>query len=171
MRVVLERPAPAPSTIAASLANPPIALKLLRGDWDAIVAKALRKEPEHRYETVDALKVDVARALRGEAVAARTGAWMYRFGRFLRRYRWGAAAVVAVMLSLAAGLGVAAWQARRAEVERDVARRDAAREEAVRYQLTRLFKTAVRLSRPRRAANGKIDDRRQRAACAARVSR
>jgi len=143
MRVVLERPAPAPSAMAASLASPPVPKRLLRGDWDAIVAKALRKEPEYRYETVDALKVDVDRALRGEAVAARTGARMYRFGRFLRRYRWGAAAVVAVMMSLAAGLGVAAWQARRAQLERDVARRDAAREEAVRYQLTRLFRTAV----------------------------
>jgi hypothetical protein len=48
-----------------------------------------------------------------------------------------------VLLSLAAGLGTAAWQARRAETERDAARRDAAREEAVRYQLTRLFRTAI----------------------------
>jgi eukaryotic-like serine/threonine-protein kinase len=143
MRVVLERPAPAPSITAATLSDPPLPPRLLRGDFDAIVAKALRKEPAHRYETVDALKVDVERAVRGEAVAARTGARLYQFGRFMRRYRWGAIAVVLVVLSLAVGLGAAAWQARRVQIERDAARRDANREEAIRYQLTRLFRTAI----------------------------
>jgi non-specific serine/threonine protein kinase/serine/threonine-protein kinase len=143
MRIVLERPPPAPSATAAALADPPFPPRLLRGDFDAIVAKALRKEPTHRYETVEALKLDVERAMRGEAVVARSGARMYQLGRFLRRYRWGAAAVFAVVLSLAVGLGIAAWQAKRAQLERDIARRDAAREEAVRYQLTRLFRTAL----------------------------
>jgi len=143
MRVVLERPAPAPSVTAATLPDPPLPPRMLRGDFDAIVAKALRKEPAHRYETVDALKLDVERAVSGEAVSARSGARLYQFGRLLRRYRWGATAVAAVVLSLAVGLGAAAWQARRAQLERDVARRDAAREEAVRYQLTRLFRSAI----------------------------
>ncbi|MDB6042592.1 MAG: prkC [Gammaproteobacteria bacterium] len=150
MRVVLERPAPAPSLTAASLAAPPLPPRLLRGDFDAIVAKALRKEPTHRYETVDALKLDVERVRRGEPVAARSGARLYLFGRLLRRYRWGTIAVVSVVVSLAGGLGAAAWQAERVQierdrvqVERDVARREAAREEAVRYQLTRLFRAAI----------------------------
>ena len=142
MRVVLERPAPAPSTMAAAALDPPMPPRLLRGDFDAIVAKALRQEPAHRYETVDALKLDVERAVRGEAVAARSGARLYPFLRFLWRYRWGAIAVAAVVLSLAVGLGAAAWQAKRAQIERDAARREAAREEAVRYQLTRLFRSA-----------------------------
>ena len=76
-------------------------------------------------------------------MAARSGARMYVFGRTLRRYRWVTVAVAAVLVSLAVGLGAAAWQARRAEIERDAARRDAAREEAVRYQLTRLFHSAI----------------------------
>jgi eukaryotic-like serine/threonine-protein kinase len=143
MRVVLERAPPAPSITAAGLEDPPLSPRSLRGDFDAIVAKALRKEPAHRYETVDALKVDVERAVRGEAVAARTGARMYQFGRFMLRYRWGAIAVILVVLSLAVGLGAAAWQARRVQVERDAARRDTDREQAIRYQLTRLFRTAI----------------------------
>jgi len=143
MRVVLERSAPAPSATAAALVAPPLPPRVLRGDFDAIVAKALRKEPAHRYETVDALKLDVERAVRGEAVIARSGARLYQFGRVVRRYRWGAIAVVMVVLSLAVGLGAAAWQAKRAEAERDEARRDWAREEAVRYQLTRLFRAAI----------------------------
>jgi tetratricopeptide (TPR) repeat protein/predicted Ser/Thr protein kinase len=143
MRVVLERPAPAPSVTAAALSDPPLPPRLLRGDFDAIVAKALRTAPAHRYETVDALKLDVARAVRGDAVAARTGARLYQFGRFVRRYRWGAISVITVVLSLAVGLGAAAWQARRVQIERDAARRDADREQAIRYQLTRLFRTAI----------------------------
>ena len=143
MRVVLERPAPAPSVTAAALEKPPLPSRVLRGDFDAIVAKALRKEPTHRYETVEALRLDVERAVRGDAVSARSGARLYQFGRVVRRYRWGAIAVVMVVLSLAVGLGAAAWQAKRVEVERDEARLDAAREEAVRYNLTRLFRTAI----------------------------
>ncbi len=143
IRVILDDPAPVPSRRAADAADAPFAARALRGDFDAIVAKAVRKEPQYRYATVEMLKDDVGHALRGEPVVARSGARLYVFGRTLRRYRWVTVAVAAVLVSLAAGLGAAAWQARRAEIERDAARRDAAREEAVRYQLTRLFHTAI----------------------------
>jgi eukaryotic-like serine/threonine-protein kinase len=143
VRVILDEPAPVPSRRAAEISGAPFAPRVLRGDFDAIVAKAVRKEPQHRYATVQALEADIKHASNGEAVAARSGARLYVFGRTLRRYRWVTAAVAAVLVSLAAGLGTAAWQARRAETERDAARRDASREEAVRYQLTRLFRTAI----------------------------
>jgi hypothetical protein len=143
VRVILDEPAPVPSRRAADTRTAPFAPRSLRGDFDAIVAKAVRKEPQHRYATVEGLRGDIDNALRGEPVAARAGARLYVFGRILRRYRWVTVAVAAVLVSLAAGLGAAAWQAHRAEVERDAARRDAAREEAVRYQLTRLFHTAI----------------------------
>lgn len=143
MRMVLQKPAPVPSKTAETAAEPPVPARSIRGDLDAIVAKALRKEPIRRYPTVDAMKLDVQRALRGEAVEAREGARMYVVGRLLRRYRWAAAAAAAVFISLGSGLGIAAWQAQKAAVERDAARRDAAREEAVRYSLTRLFRAAI----------------------------
>jgi non-specific serine/threonine protein kinase/serine/threonine-protein kinase len=143
VRVILDEPAPVPSRRAAEISGAPFPPRVLRGDFDAIVAKAVRKEPQHRYATVEALEADINHALNAEAVAARSGARLYVFGRTLRRYRWVTAAVAAVLVSLAVGLGTAAWQARRAETERDAARRDASREEAVRYQLTRLFRTAI----------------------------
>jgi predicted Ser/Thr protein kinase len=143
VRVVLDEPAPVPSRRASETGAAPFAARLLRGDFDAIVAKALRKEPRHRYPTIEAFQADVEHALNGEPVAARSGARLYVFGRTLRRYRWVTASLAAVVISLAVGLGAAAWQARSAEIERDAARRDAAREEAVRYQLTRLFHTAI----------------------------
>jgi hypothetical protein len=143
LRTVLTKPAPLASRVAAERSGAPVPDRLIRGDLDAIVAKALREEPTHRYATVDALKLDIIRVFRGEAVEAREGARLYFFGRTLRRYRWAVAATFAVFVSLAGGLGVAAWQARRAAIERDIARRDAAREEAVRYDLTRMFRTAI----------------------------
>jgi non-specific serine/threonine protein kinase/serine/threonine-protein kinase len=159
VRVILDEPAPVPSRRAAEVSGTPFPPRVLRGDFDAIVAKAVRKEPHHRYATVEALKADIYHALKAEPVAARSGAKLYVFGRTLRRYRWVTVAVAAVLVSLALGLGTAAWQARRAETERDAARRDAAREEAVRYQLTRLFRTAIeeRGSQPA-TAKAMIDD-------------
>ena len=143
LRTVLQRPAPLASRTSLTLPNPPVPPRLLEGDLDAIVSKALRGEPERRYATVEALKMDVERVLRGQPVAAREGARLYLMGHMLRRYRWAAAALAAIFVSLAGGLSVAAWQAHRAGVERDNARRDAAREEAVRYSLTRMFGDAI----------------------------
>ncbi len=82
---------PAPAASSTALAQAPIApvpARLLRGDLDAIVAKALRDEPAQRYATVEALRQDVLRAQAGEPVEAREGARLYVFGRMLRRYRW-----------------------------------------------------------------------------------
>jgi eukaryotic-like serine/threonine-protein kinase len=143
LRTVLQRPAPLASRTAEGKADAPIAARLLRGDLDAIIAKALRTEPSHRYATVEALKLDVERALRTEPVDAREGARLYYVGHILRRYRWAAAAVATIFVTLAAGLSLAAWQAHRVAIERDNARHDAAREEAVRYSLTRLFRAAI----------------------------
>jgi eukaryotic-like serine/threonine-protein kinase len=163
MRMVLQRPAPALSRTAEAQPNAPVPVRLLRGDLDAIVAKALRKEPGDRYATVEAIKLDVERARRGEPVEAREGARLYVISRTLRRYRWAAAAVAAVIVSLAVGLGVAAWQAEKAAQERDVARRDAAREEAVRYNLTGLFRAALSDSGTKSTtAKGMIDSSARR---------
>ena len=159
LRAVLQRPAPPASKTAAQQgAGAPLPPRALRGDLDAIIARALRTEPAHRYATVEGMRLDILRHLCGDPVAAREGARLYVIGRTLQRYRWAAAAVAVVVLSLATGLGVAAWQAKRAALERDAARRDAAREEAVRYSLTSLFRNAIseRGSEPA-TAKGMID--------------
>jgi non-specific serine/threonine protein kinase/serine/threonine-protein kinase len=163
MRTVLQKPAPSVSRTAEAQPNPPVPVRLIRGDLDAIVAKALRKEPADRYATVNGIKLDVERAMRGEPVEAREGARLYVISRTLRRFRWAAAAVAAVIVSLAVGLGVAAWQAQKAAQERDVARRDAAREEAVRYNLTGLFHAAISDQGSKTpTAKGMIDNSAQR---------
>ena len=143
LRAMFEQTAPSVSRAAALEQSPPVASHLIRGDLDAIVAKALRLEPERRYSSVEALQRDIVHFQRAEPVQAREGARWYALGRLLRRHRWTAAGILATFIALAGGLGAAAWQARRVAVERDIARRDAAREEAVRYELTRLFHSAI----------------------------
>jgi eukaryotic-like serine/threonine-protein kinase len=143
LRIAMQRSAPLASRTAEANPEAPIPARLLRGDLDAIIAKALRTEPVHRYPTVESLKSDIEHVRRGEPVNAREGARLYFVAHLLRRYRWAATAIAVVFISLAGGLGLAAWQAHQVAIERDNARRDASREEAVRYSLTRLFRTAI----------------------------
>ena len=135
LKLLLDRNAPAPSRIAQASATPPVPARLLRGDLDAIVAKCLRKEAGHRYETVNGLKRDLDAHLRNEPVLAREGARTYVLGRLLRRYRWAVASVCALILALAAGLAGTAWQAQRAQAQ-------AERANSVRDFLVSLFETA-----------------------------
>jgi len=88
--------------------------KQLRGDLDAIVLTAMARDPERRYATVQALADDIQRHLEGLPVRARARSRTYRAGRFLRRHRVGASAVVSIVLALCIGLGLAIWQAREA---------------------------------------------------------
>lgn len=60
--------------------------KRLLGDIDAIVMRAMRKEPEHRYSSVERLVADVRHHLSNEPVQARQGNWVYYSQRFVRRH-------------------------------------------------------------------------------------
>lgn len=92
--------------------------KLLEGDLDAILLKALDKQPENRYRTAGSLAEDLRRHLMSEPVMARRLTWRYRSGRFLLRNRWAAMAVALVTLSLAGATAYSVRQARIAEQER-----------------------------------------------------
>jgi serine/threonine-protein kinase len=107
----------------------------LRGDLDAIVLKALRKEPAQRYASVADFAADVTRHLERRPVAARRGGRRYRAARFLRRHAIAAAAVALAFAVLAAALGVVAWQ-------RDVARTEARKARSAVDFLVGLFTTA-----------------------------
>jgi len=69
----------------------------LAGDLDNILLKALEKEPERRYASVEQLSTDLAHHLDGRPVSARPASFAYRLGKFVRRHR---AAVVAGSLFL-----------------------------------------------------------------------
>lgn len=79
--------------------------KQLLGDIDSIVMRALRKEPQHRYGSVDQLAADVRRYLANEPVEARQGNWLYYSQRFVRRHTIGVA-TGAAFLFLVIGVAV-----------------------------------------------------------------
>lgn len=64
----------------------------LMGDLDAIVMRALRKEPEHRYSSVERFVADIRHYLANEPVQARQGNWVYYTQRFVRRHTAAVAA-------------------------------------------------------------------------------
>ena len=63
--------------------------RALRGDLDAIVMKALHKEPDRRYPSAAALREDLSRHIEGRVVAARPDRAGYRLRKFVRRHRGG----------------------------------------------------------------------------------
>jgi hypothetical protein len=112
---LLDEAPPRPSAVATG--DGPVAAKHLRGDLDAIVAKALRREPKSRYADARVLADDLNRYQRHEPVQARTGARAYVLGRFLRRSWLPLSAATAVFVALTVGVAVARWQAQRAQTE------------------------------------------------------
>jgi len=119
MHAVLHTQPRSPSSVARQLVDAPVPARQLEGDLDAIVAKALRKEPGQRYATVDALAADLARHRGHLPVQARRGNWAYTAGRALRRHRGAAIAASIALLSIVVGTGAVAWQARQARAEAD----------------------------------------------------
>jgi len=111
---------PPPPSIVARETDPARA-KLLLGDLDAIVLKALRTEPSERFASADALADDLRRHLTGHPVLARRSTVAYRARRFVRRHRVETVAAAGITISLLAGVGLSVWQARRAAAERDLA--------------------------------------------------
>lgn len=88
--------------------------KLLKGDLDTIVLKALQKEPQRRYVSVDQFSADIRRHLEGLPVRARKDTAWYRSSKFIRRHKLGVGAAALVVLILAAGTIGTAAQAQRA---------------------------------------------------------
>ncbi len=95
----------------------------LRGDLDRIVLMALRKEPQRRYSSAEAMAEDIERHLDGRPVIAQRDSPGYRTRKFVTRHRWGIVAAAAVGVALLGGLAGVAWQAQRADGEAEKAAR------------------------------------------------
>ncbi len=107
-RAVLSGDPPLPSTVV-----PEPRRRAIRGDLDAIVIKALSREPEKRYDSAQALIDDVRRHLSNHPVLARRQTIAYRARRFGRRHRSGLAAAAVVLLLAATYIVTVAGDRRR----------------------------------------------------------
>ncbi|HEX8251025.1 MAG TPA: serine/threonine-protein kinase [Pyrinomonadaceae bacterium] len=95
----------------------------LKGDIDNILLKALRKEPERRYSSIEKFSDDLRRHLEGLPVTARPDTFFYRAEKFVRRNRFAVASSVLIILIFLAGVGGITWQYFRAERQRILAER------------------------------------------------
>ena len=106
------------SSILHGPTMPPSRLKpILKGDLDMIVLKALRKEPEDRYATVEQFSDDLENYLESRPIRARKGEIFYQARKFLRRHWLPVTAAGLGVIGLAAGL-VAADRQRAVAQER-----------------------------------------------------
>lgn len=94
---ICEREPPLPSTLLAPGTS---SRRLVEGDLDTIVLKALRKEPARRFVSAQGLSEDLERHLLGLPVRSRPDTFGYRWGKFVRRHRWGVAAAATALASL-----------------------------------------------------------------------
>lgn len=104
-------------------------LPRLKGDLDAIILKAIRKEPEQRYSSAEQFAEDIRRHLEGLPVTAVRGSFRYRAGKFIRRNRAAIAAAVMLVLTMTAGIAATIRQARIAAREAKIASEQSARAE------------------------------------------
>lgn len=141
LRLMQDAP-PQPSKVMARQAASPVPAEQARGDLDVITQKAMRYEPEARYESVAALSDDIERHLSFLPVAARAGDFGYRARRFLRRNRGRLLASSAVVVALAGGVGGMLWQAQRTRAARQSAMVESERASAVRDYVMLLLRTA-----------------------------
>jgi len=100
-QVICETDPPRPSEVTE-----PSTGRQLDGDLDAIVLRAMAKEPERRYPSADALADDLRRHLDGLPVDARPPTARYRLSRFFRRHRAGVVTAVTMVALITALIGI-----------------------------------------------------------------
>ncbi len=126
------------TTIARHRKSDPQHLRrVLKGDLDWIVMKALEKDRSRRYESAAAFAHDIERYLGDEAVTAVAPSVHYRFRKFARRHRTALATAAALLIVLVAATLVSGWLAVRATLAERTARNLLDTEQHSRQQLER----------------------------------
>ncbi len=129
--------------------------RVLRGDVDWIVLKAMERERERRYASVSELTADIGRYLELQPVLAGPPSAVYRIGKFVRRHRLGVAAGAVALLGLmaaAAGTSIGLVRAREAE-------RRAVAEARTAEQVSEFLEGLFKVSDPSEARGGALTAR------------
>ncbi len=138
-KVIVENEPSTPSSIVEG------SLKAkLKGDIDAILMKAIRKEPESRYRTANDFINDLNRYFEGLPVTAREDSFRYRANKFMRRHKQGVAVFSAIVLLISALVGFYTW---RITQERNQAQLEAEKSR----QITEYIKEIFRVNDPTEA--------------------
>ena len=103
----------------------------LSGDLDNIILKALRKEPERRYPSVEQFAEDIRRSLVGLPVSAHKDSFYYRTSKFVERHKTGVLAAAIIMLIVIAGIAGIIHQSNIANKNSELAEREAKKAETI----------------------------------------
>jgi serine/threonine-protein kinase len=131
--IIRNSPPSKPSSEITETAN------FLKGDLDSIVLKALRKESEHRYNSVALLIEDVDRHLTNRPVSARKGSFRYKTHKFFKR---NVQLIFAVFLFTSALAVFGTYHYQQIKEEREIAELEAKKASAVSNYLVDLFSAA-----------------------------
>ncbi len=134
MRVVCETASERPSSVVPVSSSWPIIetthrgksatkphtriTRSLKGDLDNIILKALQKNADLRYSSVEQFADDIDRYLNGLPVTARRATLSYQFSKFVERNRTTVAFASIALIAVLAGSSIAVWQAVVARQER-----------------------------------------------------
>lgn len=133
LRIIREEEPPLPSTrlstsdslasVAANRQIEPAKLsRLVRGEVDWIVMKALEKDRNRRYETANGLAQDIRRYLNDEAIIARPTSTWYRLQKVIHRNRAAAGLIGTIAMVLLLGSTISTWLAIRESRANNLAR-------------------------------------------------
>jgi serine/threonine protein kinase/tetratricopeptide (TPR) repeat protein len=178
-RIIREEEPPRPSTrlseskdalpsVAASRQTEPAKLtRLVTGELDWIVMKALEKDRSRRYETANGLAMDVRRYLADEPVLACPPSAGYRLRKFARRNRGGLAVAALVLFFLVLVGSGAGWAVRdRSAREAEAARQQGERQAKVAGEVKSIFAGVDRLEKEQKWPEALEAARRAEAAVA-----
>jgi eukaryotic-like serine/threonine-protein kinase len=124
------------SNAARRATTPEKLRRLLRGDLDTIVAKALKKSASERYPSVTALADDLERYLANQPIGARPDRVAYRTAKFVKRHVGGVATAAGVVALIAVLVG---FYTARLAAERDRAHTEAEKSAKVSELMTELL--------------------------------
>jgi tetratricopeptide (TPR) repeat protein len=94
-----------------------------RGDLQTIIAAAMEKDPDRRYQSASQLAEDLRRFLAHEPITARRASRLYQLQKFARRNRVLVGGLAGVFAALALGVVATTWQWRSAVNQRNAAQR------------------------------------------------
>jgi eukaryotic-like serine/threonine-protein kinase len=84
-------------------------IRELKGELGTIVMKAIRKEPDRRYESAGQLAEDIRRYLSGKPVKAHADSRLYRAGKFVKRHPAGSLSAAAILVMIVVYLATLTW--------------------------------------------------------------
>jgi tetratricopeptide (TPR) repeat protein len=96
VRVILSSPIERPGAIVPAL----------KGDLEVVLMKALRKEAQERYSTVEQFADDIEAVIESRAIRARRGEMLYQARKIIRRFWFPVSAAALAFAGLAAGVVV-----------------------------------------------------------------